>query len=52
MRQIRTAVVISHDERYYPIADRIVRLEYGRLVSDQPPSDRTADQLSAQGVGK
>jgi putative ATP-binding cassette transporter len=30
--QGRTVVVISHDERYYHVADRIVRLEYGRLM--------------------
>jgi putative pyoverdin transport system ATP-binding/permease protein len=30
--QGRTVVVISHDERYYHVADRVLRLEYGRLL--------------------
>lgn len=29
----KTAVVISHDERYFGIADRVLRLEDGRLVA-------------------
>jgi len=32
--QGRTVIVISHDERYFHLADRIVRLEYGKLVKD------------------
>ena len=28
----RTAVVISHDDRYFDVADRILRLEQGQLV--------------------
>jgi putative ATP-binding cassette transporter len=34
----RTAVVISHDERYFHVADRIVRLERGQLVSVTAPA--------------
>ncbi len=30
----KTIVVISHDDRYYDRGDRIVKLEYGNLVSD------------------
>jgi putative ATP-binding cassette transporter len=30
----KTILVISHDDRYYHLADRIVKLEYGRLVAD------------------
>jgi putative pyoverdin transport system ATP-binding/permease protein len=30
----KTIVVISHDDRYYHIADRIVRLNEGRITSD------------------
>ena len=30
----KTVVVISHDDRFYYLADRIVRLDYGKLSSD------------------
>ena len=30
----KTSLVISHDDRYYHRGDRIVKLEYGGLVSD------------------
>lgn len=32
----RTVVVISHDERYYHLADRVVRLEDGRIIREAP----------------
>ena len=32
--QGKTAVVISHDERYFEVADRVLRLEDGRLLAD------------------
>lgn len=31
----KTAIVISHDDRYYGTADRIVKLDYGQVVSDR-----------------
>ncbi|HEY6324159.1 MAG TPA: ATP-binding cassette domain-containing protein, partial [Thermoanaerobaculia bacterium] len=31
----KTAVVITHDDRYYQVADRIVKLDCGRVVVDQ-----------------
>jgi putative ATP-binding cassette transporter len=31
----KTVVVISHDDRYYHLGDRIVRLEYGKVVEDR-----------------
>jgi putative ATP-binding cassette transporter len=31
----KTIIVISHDDRYYSIGDRIIKLDYGALVSDQ-----------------
>ncbi|GGC89033.1 cyclic peptide export ABC transporter [Chelatococcus reniformis] len=34
--QGRTLIVVSHDDRYFHIADRIVRLAGGRIVEDQP----------------
>jgi len=31
----KTVLVISHDDRYFPVADRILRLEDGRLIADE-----------------
>lgn len=31
----KTVLVISHDDRYYHLGDNVVRLEYGRLVSQE-----------------
>lgn len=33
----RSLLVISHDDRYFGVADRIVRMKDGRIVSDAPP---------------
>ena len=30
----KTVVVISHDDRYYHLRDRVVKLEYGKLAVD------------------
>jgi putative ATP-binding cassette transporter len=32
----KTVIVISHDDRYYYVADRLVKLDYGKIVSDTP----------------
>ena len=32
----KTIIVISHDDKYYYVADRIVKLDYGRIIYDQP----------------
>ncbi|WP_263264187.1 cyclic peptide export ABC transporter [Pseudomonas sp. RIT-PI-S] len=34
-RQGKTLIVISHDDRYFHIADRRVRMEHGRLIDEQ-----------------
>ncbi len=31
----KTVIVISHDDRYYHVADRIIKLDYGQIVADQ-----------------
>ncbi|MDF1747531.1 MAG: cyclic peptide export ABC transporter [Alphaproteobacteria bacterium] len=36
-RQGKTLIVISHDDRYFHIADRIVRLVDGHIAFDGPP---------------
>jgi putative ATP-binding cassette transporter len=32
----KTVIVISHDDRYYSVGDRVIKLDSGRLVLDQP----------------
>jgi putative ATP-binding cassette transporter len=31
----KTVFVISHDDRYYDVADRLVKLDYGQVVADR-----------------
>jgi putative ATP-binding cassette transporter len=37
----KAVIAISHDERYYDAADRIIRLDCGRIV-EQPSVAQTA----------
>ncbi len=37
--QGKTVLVISHDDRYFDVADRVVRLSEGRIVFDGPVHD-------------
>lgn len=32
----KTVIVITHDDRYFHLADRLIKLEYGRVVKDAP----------------
>ena len=34
----KTVIVITHDDRYFAVADRVVKLEMGKLVGDAPPA--------------
>jgi len=34
----KTVLVISHDDHYYDVADRIVKLDYGRIEYDRRPA--------------
>jgi len=31
----KTIIVISHDDRYYYVADRIIKLDYGKIEYDR-----------------
>ena len=31
----KTIIVVSHDDRYYHVADRLLKLDYGQVASDQ-----------------
>jgi len=43
----KTVFVISHDDRYYQVADRIVKLDDGQVVSDVTQKPAVADLLPA-----
>lgn len=34
----KTIIVISHDDRYFDIADQLVRMQAGRVVSEKAPA--------------
>lgn len=37
----KTVIVICHDDRYFHLADRLVKLENGKVVLDQPATARS-----------
>ncbi len=41
----KTVLVISHDERYYEVADRVIKLDNGQVVSDQQSNARVATEM-------
>ena len=42
----KTIVVISHDDKYYRVADRILKLDYGKIEYDKPaPQKELASAL-------
>lgn len=41
----KTVFVITHDDRYWHVADRVIKLEYGRIVSDERNS---GERIEAQ----
>jgi putative ATP-binding cassette transporter len=46
----KTVLVISHDDRYYHIADRIIKLDYGQVVYDKytNPAETAAPAAAAR----
>ncbi|MGH8331004.1 MAG: hypothetical protein ACRES0_11365, partial [Pseudomonas sp.] len=34
----KTIIVISHDDRYFDVADQLVRMESGRVVTELAPA--------------
>ena len=42
----KTVVVISHDERYYGMADRVVKLDYGQLAEAEDEIELLADAVA------
>jgi putative pyoverdin transport system ATP-binding/permease protein len=43
----KTVLVISHDDRYYYVADRIIKLDDGQIVSDDVVSEQPAVMRTA-----
>jgi putative ATP-binding cassette transporter len=43
----KTVIVISHDDRYYGLADRVIKLESGKVEYDQPVAHLDADLSTA-----
>lgn len=36
----KAVIVISHDDHYFDLADRIIKLDYGKVEYDRPPETR------------
>ncbi len=36
----KTVLVITHDDRYFDLADRIIKLDYGKIVTDSDPEPK------------
>ena len=43
----KTAIVISHDDRYYHVADRVIKLNYGLIEFDNSIAQSPEDRLLA-----
>jgi putative ATP-binding cassette transporter len=48
----KTAIVISHDDRYYHVADRVVKLNYGLVEFDSPTALSLEDRVLACEAGE
>lgn len=43
----KTVLVISHDDRYYSLGDRIIKLDYGKIEFDSPVSEAPLAEAKA-----
>lgn len=46
----KTVVVITHDEHYYHVADRCIKLESGRIVEDSPSNHHVLRPCGGQSL--
>ena len=46
----KTVFVISHDDHYYHVADRIVKLDYGQIEYDRMAASYRSEELAAEVV--
>lgn len=44
----KTVLVITHDDKYYHVADRVIKLEEGQVISDSETSVRAHEIVSAR----
>ncbi len=40
----KTTLVITHDDKYFHLADRIVKLDFGKIASDKPLKPKMAER--------
>ncbi|WP_323118190.1 cyclic peptide export ABC transporter [Burkholderia alba] len=45
----KTVVVITHDDRYFPLADRVLKLDNGQIVGDTPNAKSREQEAVANG---
>jgi putative pyoverdin transport system ATP-binding/permease protein len=50
--QGKAVLVISHDDHYYHIADRIIKLDCGKIEYDKQADDALLASLSTQALGR
>ena len=48
----KTVIVISHDDRYYQVADRVLKLNYGLIEFDNPIALGLEDKVLAYETGE
>ncbi|HVU32195.1 MAG TPA: cyclic peptide export ABC transporter [Opitutaceae bacterium] len=41
----KTVLAITHDDKYFHVADRIIKLDYGKIVPEEPPARAGATAL-------
>ncbi len=41
----KAVIVITHDDRYFSVADRVIKLDYGKLVQDKRATIRPLDPV-------
>ena len=46
-----TVIAVTHDDRYFGTCDRLIKLDFGKLVHDGAP-DTAADGLALKQVGE
>ena len=46
----RAVVVISHDDRYFPVADRLIRLDYGQIRQEVSDGSAVAGRPGTQSL--
>ncbi|MDE2464711.1 MAG: cyclic peptide export ABC transporter [Alphaproteobacteria bacterium] len=47
----KTVIVVSHDDRYFDAADRIIRLDFGRVVEDRRVRSEALNSTQGDKVG-